>query len=264
MPKIQVNGIHLYYEIVGQGKLLVLIAGLTCDTSFWLPILNGLKAHFQLLVFDNRDVGRSDCVDKSYTIVDMSNDTIELIQKLGLQKPHILGHSMGGCIAQTIALNHRDQVDKIIISNSLIKMNHASSRFQKFILKLRQEGCSIQTLAEGVLPWIFSSHFLADEKRCQELISMQVNHPYPQTLSGFKRQLEALLAFDSTQWLKLKQMKGPALIIGSDEDIFCPRESEELANYIEDAKFVDFHRIGHCPMIEKPKEYIGIITNYLK
>lgn len=262
MPSINVNGIQLYYELHGKGHPLVLVAGLTCDVNFWMRILDDLKTHFQVLVFDNRGVGRSESPDHTYTIEDMAQDTISLIQKLELKKPHILGHSMGGCIVQTIARDHREMVDKIIISNSLIKMNHATAHFQKFILKLREIGCPIDILAEGIMPWIFSSQYLADEQRVREFINLQINDPYPQSLIGFKKQLEAILEFDSSSWYK--QIKGPALVIGSDEDILCPRDSELLASPIEDAKFVEFHRVGHCPMLEKPKEYVGIVTNYLK
>lgn len=262
MPTFEVNGIHLYYEMHGHGKPLVLVTGFASDLTFWLPILDDLKAHFQLLVFDNRGTGRSESPDRPYTIEDMAKDTMALIQKTGVQKPHILGHSMGGCIVQTIAKNHREMIDKMIISNSLIKLNNVTSHFQKFMLKLREEGFPIRTLAEGLIPWIFSSHFLADEKRIQELINLKVNNPYPQSLVGFKRQLEALMGFDSGSWFKT--LKGPALVIGGDEDILCPRDSELLANHIEDAKFIDFHRVGHVPIIEKPKDYVSIVSNYLK
>jgi 3-oxoadipate enol-lactonase len=262
MPKIDINGNQLYYELHGQGKPLVLIAGYSCDISLWSAILDDLKEHFQILMFDNRGVGRSASPDKPLTIEDMANDTMELVQKLGLKNPHILGHSMGGCILQTIAKNHREFMDKIIISNSLIKLNNVSTQAQKFLLKLRQEGCALATLAQGIIPWIFSSHFLSNDQKVQDLIQLMESNPYPQTLIGVKRQLQALLGFNSSSWFN--QLKGPALVIGGDEDILCPRDSELLANHIEDAKFVEFHRVGHVPMIEIPKEYVGILTNYLK
>ena len=66
MPKVQVNGVHLYYEMHGQGYPLVLVAGFACDISFWQLILDELKAHFQLLIFDNRGVGRSDSPDQAF------------------------------------------------------------------------------------------------------------------------------------------------------------------------------------------------------
>ena len=192
----------------------------------------------------------------------MAKDTLTLIEKMGLKKPHILGHSMGGCIVQTIALHERDKVNKMILSNSLIKLNHVSVRAQRLLLKLREEGQPSRTLTEGIIPWIFSSHFLADEKKIEELINQKESYLYNQSLIGQRRQIEALTNFDSGGWYK--RIKGPALVIGGDEDILCPRDSELLANHIEDAKFVEFRRVAHAPMIEIPKEYVSIMTNYLK
>lgn len=261
MPFVNFDKAKLYYEIHGQGKPLVLIAGLSCDITFWQSILNEFKSHFQLLIIDNRGVGRSEC-PMSFSIQDMANDVIHLLQEVGIKKPHILGHSMGGCVVQTLAHQHREMFDKLIISNSLIKMNQVTALFENFILGLWQEGCSISRLAEGVMPWIFSSFYLSDKKNVEEFINNQVNHPYPQSLIGFQNQLNAVLAFDSHAWYN--QIKGPALIIGSDEDILCPRDSELLAHYIEDAKYVEFHHVGHCPLIEKPKDFAGLVINYLK
>ena len=167
---------------------------------------------------------------------------------------------MGGCIVQTLALKYREVIDKMVISNSLIKLNHITTYAQQFLYELRQEGCAMEKLAKGIMPWLFSNQFLANERNVQNFIKQQVFNP--QNLVGFKRQMHALLQFDSHNWIKT--IRGPALIIGCDEDILCPRESELLANQIYEAKFVEFHRVGHCPMIEKPKEFVGIITNYLK
>ena len=169
---------------------------------------------------------------------------------------------MGGCIVQTLARDHREKVNKLILSNSLIKLNNVSTLAQKFILKLFKDGCSLANLAEASIPWLFQAIFWLTKKKMQDFIDQTEKYPDPQSIISKERQLEALLHFDSTAWFK--KLKGPALVIGGDEDILCPRDSELLANHIEDAKFVDFHRVGHLPMIEIPKEYVGILTNYLK
>ncbi|OJV09288.1 MAG: hypothetical protein BGO14_02855 [Chlamydiales bacterium 38-26] len=96
MPKFTCNEIEIYYEIHGEGYPLVLIAGLGCDMSIWDPILDLLKRHFKIIIFDNRGVGRSSSPSQPYTISDMALDTWNLIAKLELHKPHVLGHSMGG------------------------------------------------------------------------------------------------------------------------------------------------------------------------
>ncbi len=103
MPVTTANGLDLYYELHGQGDPLVLIAGFTCDHTFWEGILGKLAKQFQVLIFDNRGAGRSSCPDLPYTVDDMALDAIALIESLQLKKPHLLGHSLGGCVAQAIA-----------------------------------------------------------------------------------------------------------------------------------------------------------------
>lgn len=261
MPKYACNEIEIYYEIHGEGYPLVLIAGLGCDISVWDPILDLLKRHFKIIIFDNRGVGRSSSPSHPYTISDMALDTWSLIAKLELHKPHVLGHSMGGCILQEMVRYNRDKLGKIIISNSCIKLRNTAIYFENFMLQIMRENVSRKTLIEAKVPWIFSSAYLENGQQIDELVRLQLNHPYPQTFNGFQTQLEALFKFNSTSWFQ--EIQGPALIIGSDEDILCPGDSERLANHIKDAKFVEFHRVGHSPIIEKPQDYVGIIANYL-
>lgn len=261
MPSTLINDAEYYYEKHGMGLPLVLVAGLTCDLSFWYPLVEHLEDYFELLIFDNRGVGRTKYPNQSFSIADLARDVVSLMTELGFDKPHILGHSMGGCIVQAIAHNHRELVNKIIISNSLIKFRKGSVLFEKFMLKMKESGASVEQCTEAALPWLLSDSYLANDQNIQNFIQAQVQTPFPQSLLDFKRQLDALLAFDSSSWYK--NIKGPALIIGADEDILCPYESEKLANGIEDAKFIDFHRVGHILPIEKPKDLAAIISNYL-
>lgn len=261
MPNIMINGLKMHFEIHGKGHPLVLIAGFGCDIHMWDTILEDLKAHFQVIVFDNRDSGRSGSTDHFYTILDLAQDTSTLIENLNLEKPHLLGHSMGGSIAQTLAYHHRNKFNKLILSNTFIKLKMRAVYLYKFILDLLESGVSRNKIIDGILPWLYSHQFLGNLQKIQALIDFYLHQP-PQTPHQYQRQLEAILQFDSTPWFK--KIKGPALVIGGDEDILCPQDSEILASYIEEAKFVDFHQVGHCPMIEKPKEFSGIVINYLK
>lgn len=262
MALAKINGLNLYYEIHGKGQPLVLVAGFACDMLMWFPILDDLKAHFKLLIFDNRCVGRSDTIDKPFSIEDMARDVISLIKDVGFEKAHILGHSMGGCIVQAMAMQERSLFNKIIISNSFIRMNASTSMYQKFIFKLRESNYPVEEIAKGLLPWLLSDTFLENPKNVEAFIQGLVNPPFPQSLIGFKRQLEALLNFDSTNWYK--NIQGPALIIGADEDILYPHDSERLVNGIKEAKFIEFRRLRHLPFVEKPKEFVAIVSNYLK
>jgi pimeloyl-ACP methyl ester carboxylesterase len=262
MPKLNVNGLHLYYEIHGQGYPLVLIAGFTCDIYIWHAILDELSHHFQVIIFDNRGAGESDNPDVSYSIEDMAEDTMGLIQKLGLEKPHILGHSMGGCIAQQIGFKYSQQINKLIISNSLIKFNKVSTLAQELMLKLRQDSASGKRVIEAVVPWLFSNHYLENQLAIQDWIKLLLNPLRLQSVTGTRRQLDALINFDSRKWYK--KIQAPTLIIAGEEDILCPHDSQGLAMGIPHAQFVGFAHQAHLPLIETPHEFNRVIINFLK
>lgn len=118
MPTITANGIHIYYETHGSGKPLLLISGLGYTAWQWHKMMPGLAAQFQVITFDNRGVGQTDKPEGPYSAAMLAADTIALLQALGISKAHIMGHSMGGFIAQEIALSYPDSVDKLILAST--------------------------------------------------------------------------------------------------------------------------------------------------
>ena len=109
---MKANGQNLYYEVHGEGPPLVLIMGIGYDLTLWgLHQIPAFSKDFQVIVFDNRDVGRSSQASNSYTIKDMADDLAALLDGLEIDKTNILGLSMGGMIAQEFALNYSNRVD---------------------------------------------------------------------------------------------------------------------------------------------------------
>lgn len=263
MPKIKTNGINIYYEVHGRGKPLVLIPGLSCDIRIWTPIIHELSTHFQVLVFDNRGAGQSDSPNFAYTIKDMANDTVGLINHLGIGLPSILGHSMGGAIAQTIAADHSDLIDKLVLANSMIKLNALNVYAQEFFLNLRRDPIPKRRIFEGFVPWIFSENFISNQRdQIEQIIDLELANPYPQTTEGFARQLEALIAFDSKTWYR--NIHASTLVIHGDGDILCPNDSLILSQGIPAAKLFRFPGIGHSPMIENPDGFNRAVIDFLK
>ncbi len=160
MSVSQVNGIDLYYNIQGSSKneLLLLIAGFDSDSSSWAAMMRALIKQYQVLRFDNRGIGRTEAPDNPYSIKQMAADAAALLDYLSISQVHVAGHSMGGQIAQELALAHPEKIQSLILllpwargdekSNSLIKL------FGDLTEKL--EG----TLYQRVLwPWLFTDAF---------------------------------------------------------------------------------------------------------
>ena len=110
MPYVTANGIQLYYEREGQGEPLVLIAGYTCDLNQWVAVRAALAQRFSLLLADNRGAGRSAVPDTPWSVADMADDVAALLREVGIARAGVLGHSLGGAVALTLAQRHPELV----------------------------------------------------------------------------------------------------------------------------------------------------------
>jgi 3-oxoadipate enol-lactonase len=261
MATIKVNNTDIYYELHGQGEPLVLIAGYTCDHLFWLAILEDLKQYFQVLIFDNRGVGQTQHRGNSFTLEEMADDTIALIEKIGLTRPHIVGHSMGGAIAQIVARKCRAKLGKLIIMNSAAKFNARTLFAVESLIVLRKENTSLDSLIDAGLPWFFSSNFLADKNNVVRFKEVIKNNPYPQSIENQLHQFKAILTFDSRSWLK--EITALTLVIASEDDIVdLISESEELIANIKNAE-LSIIPGGHSSPIEQPKIIAKLIVDFI-
>ena len=209
MPYVQVNGIHIYYEIHGDGEPLVLIIGLGTDISEWDRIIHWLAEKYQVLAFDNRGVGRTEKPDIAYSIEMMADDTAGLMQKLNIRQAHIVGISLGGRIALALSLRHADLVKKLIL---------------------------VSTSARRVKNW---------RRRFYGLLSGApiFRSKYPQPHYAFKRQMQASSVYNCTE--QLQALHVPTLILHGKKDKTVPYYlAEEMHSGIKDSKMLAFEG-GH-------------------
>src|SRR5687768_15706247 len=116
---VHTNGQVLYYEVHGEGPALVLVMGIGYDSSLWtLAQVPALSTQFRVVLVDNRDAGRSSKASHSYSIADMADDLVGLLDALGIQRTHLMGLSMGGMIAQEFALRYPDRLDRLVLAGT--------------------------------------------------------------------------------------------------------------------------------------------------
>jgi pimeloyl-ACP methyl ester carboxylesterase len=238
MAQIRIGETDFYYECQGKGRPLVLIAGYSCDHTFWDAIYDKLTPHFQVLTFDNRAIGQTIDHNTQLSIELMANDTIQLMKALEIKNPIILGQSMGGTIAQTIARQQANEIEinKLIILNSSSKINERTLMVLATFIKMLNEKVDIDTVLEASMPWFFSSDYLTAQNIAayKEICK---NNPFPPTPAILARQWQALRQFDSRAWVST--LTTQTLVIASDDDIVClSPESEDLAHCIAAARFV--------------------------
>src|SRR6185436_13949957 len=117
MPHVKLrDGAELYYESRGAGPALFLVPGLGGDGRFWEPSVEGLAKHFTVVVHDHRGTARSTLSRITYSVAQMADDALQLIDALGFDKVHWCGHSTGGAMGQVLAIEHPGRIDRLVLS----------------------------------------------------------------------------------------------------------------------------------------------------
>jgi 3-oxoadipate enol-lactonase len=263
MPKINLHQANFYYELHGKGQPLILIAGYSCDHTFWLPILDTLSAHFQVLVFDNRGIGQTEDDGGELSAETLADDVVVLARKLGLQKPHVVGHSMGGNIATMIGAHHGHHIGKLCILASTYKWRLPTLLGLKSHLRMRQESVNFETILDAALPWIFGQEFFSDPKKVAALRNAIIHDPHPQSIEDQNRQIRLLEKYDGTH--KLSSISSPTLICSAEEDIVAPlQDSKFLASKIAHSKLVELQNTAHGMIAEVPEAVSNTLISFLK
>ncbi|MFA5146953.1 MAG: alpha/beta fold hydrolase [Candidatus Omnitrophota bacterium] len=263
MPKTKIGGISLYYEVRGKGRPVLLIAGLGSDISSWAGVIDGLSAHFKVIAFDNRGTGRSEIPDRKYTVRRMADDAVRLLDHLKIKKTHIIGHSMGGYIAQELAICYPGRVDKLILeSTSSVSSKRNNALFLDFYKDLKG-GKSLEAWIRRWARWLFSKRCLARKAFIKAFVKNGSNYPYPQQAKGFKGQIDAIASFDTRK--RLCRIKAGTLIIEGEEDaLILPREAEALAKNIPGSVFRSVKGAAHCIHIENPGLFVKAAMRFLQ
>lgn len=258
MSFMQLEKLKLYYEIYGEGEPFILINGLKADHTGWMPVLEELKQHFQVILLDNRAVGQTTDDGQSFSLEDMAKDVIALLNHLHIDAAYIAGHSMGGTIAQIIAHQYPDRVKKVFLCNTFVKFADKPSQAFTDILALQRKGITPGDVMRAIIPWGFTQSFATLDfitKACQAFDE----NPFPQSSQDYERQLNALKAFNSLAWAK--DIHVPTVVIGSEEDVTAfPEQSQELAQLID----ADLEMLpgGHASMVEHPQAVSELLIRH--
>lgn len=134
VKKIFANGIEIGYQDRGQGEPLVLVMGLGASSLKWEPHILCYEKHFRVLAIDNRGSGCSSKPEcEAYSIADMAADVIALLDALGIERAHVNGISMGGAVAQYLAIHYPDRIKSVILTNTFPRCNVSFRRCIEFL-----------------------------------------------------------------------------------------------------------------------------------
>lgn len=255
---------QLYYEVHGQGMPLLFIAGLASDSQSWLPVLDIFAEDFKTIIFDNKGSGRSDAPNLDYSIGQMADDAAMLLDHLDIESAHVIGHSMGGYIAQELAINHPDRIDKLVlVSTSTVSSKRNNQLFRSFLEKWRQ-GMDMELWFRDMLFWLFSPQKFDDKEFIDEFIQFLLDYPYLQSITDFEMQIKAISNFDSRE--RLSEIDAEALVLVGEEDIMItPKESLALSCGISgESCEVHLPNVAHSMFLEDPYSSSKAAMDFLK
>lgn len=262
---VRANGQELYYEIHGTGEPLVLVMGIGYDSTLWtLAQVPALSQKFQVIIFDNRDVGRSSQAASAYTIADMADDTAGLMDALEIKKAHVCGLSMGGMIAMEFALRHPGRLDRMIMTGAPGAPARAAFHPIATWNWVKANDKTGEVFACQQFTWLFSSAFLRNTEAVRQTVAMLSSNPNPVGPQAYSRQAEAVLRFDVLD--RLAAVKSATLCIVGEQDLLTPvHECREVADRIPGAKFEVIKGDGssHVVPIERPDDFNGLVRNFL-
>jgi pimeloyl-ACP methyl ester carboxylesterase len=263
MPIVKSNGININYEECGNGEPLLLLMGITASGAAWEKHANEYKKHFRCILLDNRGAGTSDKPAGDYTTDQMAADSVGVMDALGIERFHINGISMGGAIAQKIAIAHPARVKSCVITASWAfcgyYMKHVFSMF-----KTTRSTLSPGDFAPMFLLWLYSAKFYGDNSQFMEdAIRGNAADPSPMPRLAFESQAAACVNHDTRG--KLDGITAPVLITGGSKDIFVPIEcSQYLHEHIKNSTLEVFDGYAHVHHWEDLDRYNKITTEFLK
>lgn len=259
MPFLELKDAKIYYETKGQGKPLVLISGYASDHLFWLPIVDRLAENFQVITFDNRGIGQTISHNHPLTISIMAKDVVALIEHLNLKKAHVAGHSMGGMIAQEIAIHHSIVIDKLALLNTAAYPREAALLILKALLDARLQNTPLELIVEMALPLFYADSFLKDKRRVDEIKKLLMANQQP--IDGQKAQYNALLHFNNRA---LSKIKVPTLVGSGDFDIITLPSEAHILDYEIDQTTLVTYPSGHAAISEIPEKIVSILKDFFR
>lgn len=253
---------RLAYEVSGEGPALVAVMGFTAGRFQWMGFPERLAAGRRLLLLDNRGVGASDAPPGPYSVAQMADDTVAVMDAAGIERATVLGVSMGGMIAQELALRAPGRVERLVLGCT----HHGGPRHVPpsdtalSTLAPRPGRSGIDTL-RALLELNFSEAFLARRPEVlDELIDYGMRHKMVQ--AGFLGQLAALGTHDTEA--RLGRIACPTLVLTGDADrLVAPGNSALLAAKIPGAVAHVLPGVGHMFWVEAASEAAAIVQAFL-
>jgi pimeloyl-ACP methyl ester carboxylesterase len=249
---------RIAWEERGSGQPLLLIQGLGYARWSWEPVVPRLAERYRVLFFDNRGIGESDKPEGPYTARVMADDALQVLDEAGVEHAHVLGASLGGMIAQELAVAAPKRVDKLVLCCTTAG-GAATVPMPQVTVDLFAEAA---TLAPEVALRRFVENALAPDapaELVQEIFERRAANPLDP--AGWQAQAAAGLGFAGVDG----PITAPTLLVtGTEDNVVDPRNSDVLAERIPGAELERIEGAGHLFFWEQPDAFVTILEDFLK
>jgi aminoacrylate hydrolase len=261
MATISIGDAELYYEDTGRGQPLLLVPGLSGRGSFWVNQVADFSRDFRVVVHDHRGTARSTHSRIAYSVEQMADDVLRLMDALGIETAHLVGHSTGGAIGQVIALEHPHRLHSLVLSATWAGPDPYFLRLfesRKGVLLSQGVEAYVRASALFMSPpaWISANDALLTEQHAAALAEAA---PVEVTAS----RIDAIMRHDRRA--RLADIRVPTLVIVAQDDIITPRfYSDELASRVAGAKLVVLETGGHAAPATCAGPYNAAVGGFLR
>jgi pimeloyl-ACP methyl ester carboxylesterase len=268
IKKVKVDDINIGYKIFGKGgPPLLLIMGFGGSMNNWDPIMiKKLSLNHTVIVFDNRGVGNTESGNKNFSISQFAKDTIGLINALHINKTDVMGFSMGGFIAQEIALNNPEKINKLVIYASNCGGRESTPPTPELSKLVQNTSKSMQEILDGVTELIFPKEWSIQNPQVIETVKEGYKIPPVISMDTIQKQgIASSYWYNTGVCNQLEKITTPTLIVVGTKDILTPKaNSLIMTEKIPDAWLVQIKNGGHGVMYQYPNKFTSIVQAFLE
>lgn len=258
MPFAQVNQIKLYYDETGGGEPALLIHGLGSCADDWVLQTQPFSEQFRVITPDLRGHGRSDKPNQRYSIALFASDVAGLMDVLNIKSARVVGLSLGGCVAQQLALDFPQRVERLVLANTFAHADMGSP-INAVMLAIRMGVLSlfgVPTQARVVAGRLFPK---PDQAALRQMAQARIAANDP---AAYRRSLAAIRAFDVRD--RLGRITCPTLVVAGDRDTTVPlRAKRLLAERVPGARLELFADSGHATPVDQPEAFNRVVLDFL-
>lgn len=257
MPTFQKQDVSLNYQTFGEKNKPALIFSNSLGTNYsmWQPQIDALKDDFYIVCYDTRGHGQSSAPNHAYTIEELGQDVVDLLDYLNIKQTNFCGISMGGLTGQWLAVYKPEYFNKIIVSNTAAKIGNKDAWLER-ANKVRQEG--LQPISDTAASRWFTDRFIQVKPDVVKTMSENLSTGSPQ---GYANCCEALAMADLRE--NLKNAKVPILVIGGEQDpVTTVEDAKAMVNTAQNATLATINA-SHIANVEKAEDFTQLIKEFL-